>query len=359
MRVALVTESFAPRGDDLADSCRHVVDGLLAAGHEVLVVAPAPGQARYRGVRVVRARRLVPVGAMLRLLESFAPDLVHLGCHAAPGVLGTLALRAAGRLDVPAVVVTHRTLDATSTRWWDARWSERVRPGATYAVGTCPSSTRELVARGVPAGHWSPGTAHHEFHPGLRDPELHAHWSRWPGSKRPGRLVVGHLGATEKEKVRRRLVDLAGLEGVAVVVLGGGTGAQSLRHHGVRVMVDLGGLELARAVASLDVLVQPRQRESAVGGVRRALASGVPVVAWDRAGAADVVTHEVDGLLVDLTGPTALMGAVERLARDRGLLARLAAGAQDGTLEGTTRGWAESVTELVDVHYCAATRLSV
>ena len=40
MRVAIVTESFLPSVNGVAGTVRHVVDRLVATGHEVLVVAP-------------------------------------------------------------------------------------------------------------------------------------------------------------------------------------------------------------------------------------------------------------------------------------------------------------------------------
>ena len=47
------------------------------------------------------------------------------------------------------------------------------------------------------------------------------------------------------------------------------------------------------------MLVQPRKKEVYAPTVHEALASGVPVIAFDGGTAADVVRHEHNGLLVD------------------------------------------------------------
>ena len=56
MRVAIVTESFLPQVNGVSNTVRHVVDELVDAHHEALVVAPGPGPGHHEGVPVVRVR---------------------------------------------------------------------------------------------------------------------------------------------------------------------------------------------------------------------------------------------------------------------------------------------------------------
>ncbi|MFL6171908.1 MAG: glycosyltransferase, partial [Marmoricola sp.] len=101
----------------------------------------------------------------------------------------------------------------------------------------------------------------------------------------------------------------------------------------------------------LDLLVQPRKQDSSLGPVRKALASGVPVVAFENGATADVVRDGQTGLLVRSgTGP--LVSAVGRLASDEVLRARLAANARESV---SHRTWADAVAELVAM---SAQRLS-
>jgi glycosyltransferase involved in cell wall biosynthesis len=80
-------------------------------------------------------------------------------------------------------------------------------------------------------------------------------------------------------------------------------------------------------LASLDVLVLPSAYEEMGSVLTEALASGLPVVASDVGGIPEVVHHGVTGLLVPPGDVDALAAALDRLAADAGLRARLAAGA--------------------------------
>ena len=102
-------------------------------------------------------------------------------------------------------------------------------------------------------------------------------------------------------------------------------------------------------MATFDVLVQPRKRELYAPSVHQALASGVPVVAFDGGTAADVVRHEHNGLLVGTDrGGKAFARAVARLAASPDLRFALASQAR-ASVSGRT--WDDAVAELLDVHY--------
>lgn len=337
MRIALVTESFVPHTDSVADTSRAVVDELIRAGHEVLVIAPGPGQASYRGARVIRARRLVPASAMTTAINEFGPDVVHV---MSPRMLGALALRAAARLVLPTVVVNQHALDGAAAQWW----TTRVHPRSARTLVTCSDAEKRLTAIGVGAHVWRPGVDLDDFTPTLRDEKLHQRWSK-DGS----RVVVGHVGDLQKEKVVKRLTAIAQLPGARLVVLADGAddgaGAAALREAGAKVLDNVTGLELARGIATFDVLVQPRKKEMCVPGVRRALASGVPAVAFDAGGAADVVRHENNGLLAHKGD---LVASVDRLVKDPTLRAALAGNARASVEQRT---WSDAVTELVERHY--------
>ena len=110
MRVAIVSESFLPQVNGVSNTVRHVVDQLIAAGHEPLVIAPGPGTGAPRrrtggAGAVAGAARLqvVPArhagrGGGAGDRHSSGRDVVHL---ASPICLGAVGLRAARRLGHP------------------------------------------------------------------------------------------------------------------------------------------------------------------------------------------------------------------------------------------------------------------
>lgn len=306
MRIALVTEKFAPGDEPEAHLARAVVSRLVGAGHEVVVLALGRGRSTFAGAKVFWAGRMTPVSSIREALALFQPDVCHL---VGPHRLGIKAADAAERLGVPVVVLDPRT--------------------------------------------WAPGVDSEEFHPRMRDHDLHERWGRL-NSLDGGRLVVGYLGDLNRTKVLNRLERVARTPGVRLVTFGEGHGAEQLRTAGAKVLPTLTGVERARSVASLDVVLQPRKRETYAPAVHEALASGVPVVAYETGTAADVVRHEHNGLLVGTDrGAKTLSRCVTRLAEDRDLHAELASHARDSVAQRT---WDQAVSELIEVHYPAATR---
>lgn len=306
MRIALSTELFTPADEPSARVTREVVVRLVAGGHDVALFTTGRGQASFHGARVFWASRMTPVSAVREALRLSRPDLVHL---VDPHRLGMKVAEAADQLAIPSLVLHPKV--------------------------------------------WGPGVdlAHH--HPGLRDVELHDRWSR-AHAPDGGLLVVGYVGPLQRRKVVTRLAAVAKLPGVRLVALGDGPGAATLRAQGAKVLPHVTGLERARCLASLDVLVQPRRREVCSPVVLEALASGVPVVAYDNGTAATAVRHEQNGLLVGTDrGGNGFARAVARLGASPDLRFTLAAATRGSV---TDRDWDLAVAELTDDHYPAAAR---
>jgi glycosyltransferase involved in cell wall biosynthesis len=321
MRILLVTETFAPAVDPVADAARHVTDALVAGGHDVLVVATTPGQGSYRGATVLRTRTLLPLAEVRAAATAFFPDAAW---FLAPRAMGAAAMRALEPTGIPSLVVDPTPL----------------HPRTGTVLATSSSGARVLAAAGIKAEVWRPGVRADEHHPGLRSADLHQRWSREGTHTVVG--YVGPVGLATSKRVRR-LSRIAALDGVRLVVLGCGPGTAALKEAGAKIVGDAIGLELARAVASLDVLVQPRKQDSPLGPVRKALASGVPVVGFDKGAIAEVVRDRENGLLVR-SGTSGLVTAVGRLASDEVLRARLAANAR-ASVDG--RSWEDAVGDLL------------
>ncbi len=82
--------------------------------------------------------------------------------------------------------------------------------------------------------------------------------------------------------------------------------------------------DTARLMAGSDVFVLPSHQEGMPVALMEAMSAGLPVVATIVGGVPDVVTDDVEGLLVPPGRPDLLAEAVTRLARDDALRARLA-----------------------------------
>ncbi len=307
MRIALVTEQFAPSTEPAARVTREVLTRLTRDGHDVVVFSNGRGLATFGGARLFWASRMTPVSAIRQALALSRPDVCHL---IDPHRLGIKVAEATDRLDIPTLVLDPRS--------------------------------------------WRPGVdlAHH--HPGLRDQALHDRWAA-AGSPDGRSVVVGYVGDLGREKVLSRLSLVARLPGVRLVVVGQGPGTETLRAAGVKVLEKATGLERARCIASFDVLLQPRKKQAYAPAVHEALASGVPVVTYRSGSAADAVRHEFNGLLVDTErGGKTFAREVARLAARPDLRRQLADNARESV---AGRSWDDAVAELVDVHYPGALRL--
>ena len=78
-------------------------------------------------------------------------------------------------------------------------------------------------------------------------------------------------------------------------------------------------------LSSFDLLVHPAIREGLGVAMLKASAVGVPVIAFDVAGAREIVEHEQTGLLVPTEDSESLAAAIARLIDDTALRRRLGA----------------------------------
>ena len=347
MRITLVTESYYPAVDAATTTVKNIADRLIDTGHEVQIVAPAPGLASYRRSPIARIRPLDQPGRQVQAaLESFGPDLVHV---TSPGRLGRKALKFAERLDVPTLTVQQSVVNELTSEYWVRKVADR----SDHLVVTCEWMQRRLAKLGLDTPDlWVPGVASAAFGPQLRDDYLHGKWSR---KRSPGGplVVVGYVGSLHKRNGVRRLTEAAQVPGVRLVVIGDGTQKPWLKDNLPEAKF-LGALEtgeLATAIASLDVLLHPGTEETDCLALREAMASGVPVIAPAAAGATDVIEHGVTGLLYDPAEDLGLRRAVALLTGNPDMRQELGANAR-AAIAG--RDWSVAADELIATHYAGA-----
>ncbi len=292
MRLALVTDAWAPQINGVVRSLTRVVEELSALGHEVMVVAPdrfrtlpCPGYAEIP-LAVAPGRKL------RRLLDDFAPEAVHI---ATEGPLGWAARAHCRRRGWPFTTSFHTRFP----EYVEARTRIPARHGyallrrfhapAARTMVTTQTLRQELTGYGFRnLVLWSRGVDTELFRPrpkdALDDLEL----------KRPIFLYVGRV-AVEKNIGAFLDLDLDGSK----VVVGGGPSLNTLRARypdahftGAKV-----GEDLARHYAAADVFVFPSKTDTFGLVQLEALACGVPVAAFPVPGPRDVIADQPVGVL--------------------------------------------------------------
>lgn len=342
MRILLATEAFYPAVDGTTTTLKATADRLIDLGHQVAIVAPAPGLGDYRRAPITRISPLGKLGAQVRgAIESFRPDVVHVTSPAlTPAGVGRRALKQARALGVPTLVVQQSAVPELA---WDM-WRSRIAERADAVLVTADWVGARMAALGQPTTVWTPGVDARAFTPALRDAWLHDHWARARSASGP-RVVVGYVGSLHRRHGVRSLAALADLPSVRPVIVGDGPqrGWLADRLPKAKLTGTLSTGDLAVAVASLDVLVHPGTQETCCHALREASASGVPVIAPRSGGARSWVRQNETGLLYDHREDAGLAAAVAAVAADsrRDLLG--AAGRE----HALGRGWDVAVDELI------------
>lgn len=332
-----MTESFLPALNGVTTSVCKVLECLRAGGHEALVVAPGTtpwaetaAPARYAGYPVhtvssvpIRQFRVgLPSYELETVLHRFRPDVVHV---ASPFVLGVRGLTAARALGIPSVAIYQTDMpsyirqhsgpvgDLTARAAW--RWIRRIHSQADITLAPSTAALEDLAAHDVPrVALWGRGVDSDLFHPDRKaDPETSALRRRLAPN---GEVLIGYVGRLAPEKELHRLIELNGLPGTRIVLVGDGPSADTLPDQlpGVALLGRQEGIDLARSYAAFDLFVHTGTRETFGQTLQEAAAAGLPVVAPARGGPVDLIDHGTTGLLFDPDRPGALREAVARLS---------------------------------------------
>jgi alpha-1,6-mannosyltransferase len=283
------------------ETCDHAVPALVRI--------PAAGLPGFHGFRMP-----LSVSGPVRLLEAAAPDLVEAGDA---GPCAWAALRMRKRYNVPAVAFYHSDLPRLV----------RPRLGRWIARGTCrylanlyrqfdlvlaPSRVmvEQLEEIGVHgAVHQPLGIDSRVFHPQRGDETLREHLGLDPDT----RLLV-YAGRFTPEKKLHVLVEAVRKLGRRYhLILVGGGGLELPRAPNVTIVpFKRDQRQLARLLASCDMLVHPGDCETFGLIVLEAMACGLPVVGTRRGGVAELVDRET-GILAEPNNVGSLAGAIEAM----------------------------------------------
>ncbi|MBE7209451.1 MAG: glycosyltransferase family 1 protein [Gluconacetobacter diazotrophicus] len=285
MRIAIVTEAWFPQVNGVVRTLSTVAAILRAEGHLVEVIGPD----RFRTLPcpTYPEIRLAPFPRrrLDAILRGIRPQALHI---ATEGPLGLAARAWAIRRGLPFTTSFH-------TRFPEyLRARTGLPPGLAYAalrrfhdraertLVPTPSMGAALRARGFRrVSPWTRGVDLDRFTPDRR-----RDWATEFDLPRPILLHVGRI-AVEKNIPAFLDLDLPGSK----VVVGGGPLLPELRsrYPGVLFTGPLADAELASAYAGADVFVFPSVTDTFGLVVLEALASGLPVAAFDVTGPADIL----------------------------------------------------------------------
>ena len=318
MRVAIVAESFLPNVNGVTNSVLRVLEHLHREGHDALVIAPGARDFQeeiheYLGFEIVRVPTVrmplidsLPIGVpnttVTEALRAFRPDIIHL---ASPFVLGAAGAFAARQLRVPAVALYQTDVAGFATKYhlaplaaaaWE--WTRHIHNICQMTLAPSSLTIAELEDHGIKnVHHWGRGVDAVRFHPEKRDPALRRQWDR-SGRKK----IVGFVGRLAAEKGVHRLASLHGRRDIQLVIVGDGPSRGELESLMPTAVFTgaLGGEELARTYASLDLFVHAGEFETFCQAIQEAQASGVPTIGPRAGGPVDLIQDRYNGLLLDV-----------------------------------------------------------
>lgn len=340
LRVALFSGNYNYVRDGANQALNRLADYLLRQGASLRVYAPKvdepdfPATGDLVGIPAVpipfRREYRFPLGlwrAAKDDLASFKPNVIHVS---SPDPTAHAALRWAERRDLPVLASVHTRFD-TYPRYYGLAFAEpwmvkimrRFYRRCDALVAPSESMVDVLRAQGMSddIGIWSRGVDREIFDPSRRD----LAWRRSLGIG-DDEVAVGFLGRLVMEKgldvfsdtmaeLRRRGVQHK------VLVVGEGPACDwfAERVPEARFTGMLTHANLGRAVASMDMLLNPSVTETFGNVTLEAMASGVPVIAARATGSTSLVTEGQTGRLVEPGDIAAFASAVAAYAADPSL----------------------------------------
>ncbi|WEK10755.1 MAG: glycosyltransferase family 1 protein [Candidatus Pseudomonas colombiensis] len=359
LHITLITETFPPEINGVANTLGRLCDGLRARGHQVELIRPRQGcdQTRPSDDALLLCRGWPLPGypglqwgqssmhKLLRRWKRQRPDVLYI---ATEGPLGLSALRAARRLGISVVSGFHTNFQQYSSqyglglltrllthylRWFHNRSQLTLVPSTSQRLELERRHFERLalLARGVDS---------QLFHPTRRRNELRESWGLGPDD-----IAVIHVGRLAPEKnlglLKRcfnSLSDAYPQRRMKLIVVGDGPQRASLQQELPEAIFcgSQRGETLASHYASGDLFLFPSLTETFGNVVLEALASGLGVVAYDQAAAAQHIRHGYNGVLAMPGDESAFCDAATWLLEEQETLRRVRLNARQ---HASRQGW--------------------
>ena len=343
LRIALFSGNYNYVLDGANLSLNRLVGYLLRQGAQVRVYSPTVREPAFEPTGDLvsvpslpipfRSEYRFPLALTPRVrrdLAAFNPNVVHI---ASPDIVAHRAVTWARRNKVAAVATIHTRFD-TYLAYYHLHWFEpAVRALMRRLYRRCdaimaPAESTAAVLRAQRMNRdiaiWARGIDRERFNPDRRDMEF-----RRELGFADDEVVVAFLGRIVMEK---GLDVFAGaikeLEARSVrhqvLVIGDGPARAWFEQQlpDAKFIGQRTGDELATALASADVLLNPSITESFGNVTLEAMACGLPVVAADATGASNLVRDGESGILVEPTDLGGFADALQAYAEDPELRAR-------------------------------------
>ncbi|HDS1736595.1 glycosyltransferase family 1 protein [Pseudomonas sp. BP8] len=320
LRITLVSETFPPEINGVATTLGRLSDDLRQRGHQLEIIRPRQaddaGTINSDDLLLCKGWALpgypglqwggISVHKLCRRWRRQRPDVLYI---ATEGPLGLSALRAARRLKIAVVSGFHTNFPQYCgqyglgllaralthyLRWFHRRTAMTLVPSASQRLELERRGFEglALLARGVDACLYNPARRSHALreHWGLAADDLAVlHVGRLAAEKNLG-LLRPCLEALQQTYPQRRL---------RLIIVGDGPQRASLEQQ-LPDAVFCGtqrGEVLAEHYASGDLFLFPSLTETFGNVVLEAMASGLAVVAYDEAAAAQHIRHGHSGAL--------------------------------------------------------------
>jgi len=326
LRIAVVTETWPPEVNGVAMTLAKLVQGLSHRNHDVQLIRPRQTktdspmsdasleEVLMRGMPIPRYPELkLGLPSKKTLVKTWTlrrPDVVHI---ATEGPLGWSALQAAKVLKLP-VTSDFRTNFQSYSKHYGVGWLRK--PIVAYlrkfhnATACTMVPTRELMRTLSQNGFAnlkvvSRGVDTKLFNIAKRDTRLRSSWGATDDTK--VLISVGRM-APEKnlDQVLKTYEALKSTgQAFKLVMVGDGPLKEQFQKRYPEIIFPgmLSQTNLAAYYASSDLFIFPSQTETFGNVTLEALASGIPVLAFDCAAARDWVQTGVNGWLIAENNP--------------------------------------------------------
>lgn len=365
LEIALVSETYPPEVNGVAMTVGRLVSGLRERGHRVEVIrprqtdddsggeyectvsaVPLPG---YYGLRFG-----LPAGRQLaKRWRLRRPDVVHVVTE---GPLGWSAVSAARRLGIPVTSGFHTNFDRYSAHYgvgWlrpvVAAYLRAIHRRTLLTMVPTAALAADLAGGGIDGVRVvGRGVDTVLYDPARRSADLRSSWG--VSAEQPACLYVGRMAPEKNPQLV--LAAFAAIRqqhpGARLIWVGDGPAADGLakahpEHHfaGMRT-----GVDLATHYASADLFLFPSLTETYGNVVAEAMASGLAVVAYHSAAAAELIVHRHNGVVAPPGDEVAYIESATWLLAERERLLQVGEMARASML---TRRWSDIVERFEDV----------
>jgi len=373
--ISIVSETFPPEINGVANTLKHLCQGLSQRGHQVTVVRPnQPGERKgqhHSPENRLCSNELIVSGVPLpgyselrfglarsarlrKLWQQQRPDAIYV---ATQGPLGLAAVSAANQLGIPVCSGFHTNFHSYSgyyglgaLEWLLCHYGQWFHNRTRLTLVPTRKMQAMLQKMGIHNSRlWSRGVDCQTFTPHKRDTALRASW----GLSDTDRAViyVGRLAAEKNVKLAAACFErIRCLHPTArFILVGDGPMRQPLqaRYPDYIFCGSQRGEDLARHYASGDLFLFPSKTDTFGNVVLEAMASGLGVVAFDDAAAAEHIRQDENGQKAALTDDEAFITHALRLADQPLLLNRIRTRARLDALDLTWNSQVELFEQLV------------